>query len=759
MIAKGGCTLNNFSSSGQRKYSTNIFISIMLTVAITIFALSAILYYRFEKIATSLIYGSTKENLIQVSHSVEYMKETAKSAALQIYYDAEISNLMFLPSPTQQEVLAALKKLDSFRFSNTSFIESIYVYSRLSGSVYTSASSNSMPVADLNHFYDKEIGDIVNHSQKFTNMEFIPRKIPIPIIRKDSPQIIDGYSFIYYDSVTADALNSAVILNVSEQWLNNTVNSLNANHKQNTLVIDGNGIALTNSGSYQMLTDIHDKPYIRKILDSSEQANYFTDKVDGVKSLVTFVKMKQTGWTFVMTIPYENIVGKITETRNHTIVIGFVILLLGLLTSFVISKRIYKPIAATLGKIDALVKENRENTSKQRQDYLLSLLHGNTELDKEKIKKRFAAFGIGMTFEEPTFLLLLRIDHYACFISSYEYADRKILKYAISNIACELISGHWRCEGVDAGEDHVALIVSNTKNREQLERVIAHVQEMVRQHLNLSLSVTISTTSSSLEDLCNIYSEAIGYSNYRVFRGHGCVIDVGQTAANENQEYVYPINKEEILIQNLLIGKLPAVKEAYESIVSQAAESSYSAFSSALLRLFSSINYAIFSLSKDYPIINYDSARFSQRLGKFELEADITQLFFELFENVSNAIDAKKSLRSTDMINTIKEIVQTNYSSPDLCLNLIADKIGMNPVYLGRLFKKMTQMSVSEYINDCRMELAREMLTNNTATIGEIAEQIGIMNKSHFYTLFKKQFGKTPNDFRNSIRQEQGVTS
>jgi len=746
--------MNNATINKPKIYYSNIFISIMLTIAITIFTISAILYYRFEQISTSLIYNSAKENLIQVSHSIDNMKENTKSLALQIYYDSEISNLMYLPSPTQEDITSVLKRLDYFRFSNTSFIESIYVYNRQSESMYVSASANSTPIADINHFFDAEMIKIINNIQNYNNMEFTPRKIPIPMSRRNEPLMIDGYSYLYYDSVTAGVLNSAVVLNVSERWLNNMVNSLNSNQKQNTLIINNRGIALTNSGSYQMFTDVNGEEHIRRILESSEEADYFIEQVNGVKSLVSFVNMKQTGWIFVMTIPYEHIVGKIVEMRNYTILIGFVILLLGLLTSFMISKRIYKPIAVTLGKIDLLIKEKRESSYKQRQDYLISLLHGNTELDREKMNKRLNAQEIKLSFDEATFLLLLKVDNFASFCSTYEYADRKILKYAISNIASELCSPHWWCEAIDAGDDHVAMIISDaSEERSHLRETIANIQEMTKKHLDLSISITVSTTANSLEDVCNVYSDALAYSSYRVFKGHSCMIDVAETAANENKEYLYPIHKEDLLIQNLLLGKIPAVKDAYTSIMQNAMDASYSAYSSALLRLFSSINYAIFNLSKDYPVINYNSAQFSENLGGLELKADVDDLLFDLFEHVASCIDAKKSLRNVDIIDTIKEIIQKNYSSSDLCLNMVADQVGMNPVYLGRLFKKLTQLSVGEYINHCRMEIAKDMLTNNKLTIGEIAERIGISNKPHFYTLFKKHYGVTPNDFRVAIKQ------
>jgi AraC-like DNA-binding protein len=68
-------------------------------------------------------------------------------------------------------------------------------------------------------------------------------------------------------------------------------------------------------------------------------------------------------------------------------------------------------------------------------------------------------------------------------------------------------------------------------------------------------------------------------------------------------------------------------------------------------------------------------------------------------------------------------------------------------------FKKMTGMTVWEYIINARVELASSYLLENKEeyNISELAFQCGFNNSAYFNKIFKKLKGKTPRDFKKNI--------
>ncbi|WP_261302802.1 response regulator transcription factor [Paenibacillus andongensis] len=78
----------------------------------------------------------------------------------------------------------------------------------------------------------------------------------------------------------------------------------------------------------------------------------------------------------------------------------------------------------------------------------------------------------------------------------------------------------------------------------------------------------------------------------------------------------------------------------------------------------------------------------------------------------------------------------------------IASHVNMNPDYLTRIFKKETSLTISDYILQERVELAKEMLVKTDLPIGSIAASVGYNNFSHFSKMFKKMAAINPQDYR-----------
>lgn len=92
-------------------------------------------------------------------------------------------------------------------------------------------------------------------------------------------------------------------------------------------------------------------------------------------------------------------------------------------------------------------------------------------------------------------------------------------------------------------------------------------------------------------------------------------------------------------------------------------------------------------------------------------------------------------------------------------LEEVAEACYLNKYYLCRGFKRHTGMTVMEYINMLRLEQACELLVKTELPVGEIAESCGFMNKSHFSTLFRKNMGASPLEFKRARRDYRCSTA
>ena len=90
----------------------------------------------------------------------------------------------------------------------------------------------------------------------------------------------------------------------------------------------------------------------------------------------------------------------------------------------------------------------------------------------------------------------------------------------------------------------------------------------------------------------------------------------------------------------------------------------------------------------------------------------------------------------------------TNHYSEMLYLDLIAQRVNMNPKYLSRVFKNKVGITITEYISMVRISKAKELLVKTNMKIEEIGTAVGFENRTTFFRLFKKMEGMPPNRYR-----------
>ena len=84
----------------------------------------------------------------------------------------------------------------------------------------------------------------------------------------------------------------------------------------------------------------------------------------------------------------------------------------------------------------------------------------------------------------------------------------------------------------------------------------------------------------------------------------------------------------------------------------------------------------------------------------------------------------------------------------------IAKSMHMSYSKFRKIFKEYTGFAPSQYIQEVKITLAKEMLTNTTMSIKEIAFELGYDNSDYFFTVFRKMTGITPLSYR---KHTQGI--
>lgn len=80
----------------------------------------------------------------------------------------------------------------------------------------------------------------------------------------------------------------------------------------------------------------------------------------------------------------------------------------------------------------------------------------------------------------------------------------------------------------------------------------------------------------------------------------------------------------------------------------------------------------------------------------------------------------------------------------------LADKLGLTPQYLSKLFKQEVGVTISDYIMSRRIQAAKNMLKFSDYTPLDIGNYLNFSSHSHFISCFRKHTGMTPRQYRES---------
>ncbi|MBP5977623.1 helix-turn-helix transcriptional regulator [Brasilonema sp. CT11] len=90
-----------------------------------------------------------------------------------------------------------------------------------------------------------------------------------------------------------------------------------------------------------------------------------------------------------------------------------------------------------------------------------------------------------------------------------------------------------------------------------------------------------------------------------------------------------------------------------------------------------------------------------------------------------------------------------DHLNQNLSLSAIAAEVSMSQYHFSRLFKQSMGTSVHQYVIQCRVESAKQLLLHRHLSVTEVAFQVGFSNSSHLSHHFKRVVGVTPKIFLN----------
>lgn len=97
---------------------------------------------------------------------------------------------------------------------------------------------------------------------------------------------------------------------------------------------------------------------------------------------------------------------------------------------------------------------------------------------------------------------------------------------------------------------------------------------------------------------------------------------------------------------------------------------------------------------------------------------------------------------------TVTDYIKNNLTADDLSQGAMAEMAGISREYFSRIFKNVTGMNYSKWLNMIRLEKATELLAEDGRTLTEIAMLSGFQSIPSFNRVFREEKGLAPGEYR-----------
>lgn len=754
----------------SRKYLFQLLLSISVLMVIFLTVSSTLLYYNSEKKMLQMQQQADLKVLSQIKYNIDNLNETVKNIAVSTYLDPDVVYLSNASSIAKGELAMKLNRLEKM-VSTSMFLQSITIYNANMGCYYSTISSLDCKDDGMNG----ALNDYINKQKEIPLLTFIPissEEMAAPV-----------FSMFIYEQMTG----SKLIVTLKPSWLFDNINHMNkvSSEQQGTiLVTDKWGAPLFTKPMGDSLPSEDLQEVIRNKVSAGVKQDYIVHGSGSNKFILSFTSLSQSDWIIASVQPYDVVLGKLHEMKTVSLFIIGGFLILSIMVSLVIAYRLYRPIENMLQQMFG----KRLNTSEVRTDLdelkfisneYQDAMHKLVQLEKEEHTQRdnHKTYALRKLISDSSLiteqelqqvewdidlsqklrLCVLLIDDLEEFEKMSSDSDKRLYKFAIANIAKEILTKSLRCEIVPIRNDHFVLLLEeglddSRNGLESLHSILKELQQTILTYYRISLSIAIGDEVKEYQQVSQQYGQVMETAAYRMIFGKCSVITPVLVKRNKenNGPFQFPADVEKKITESVKSGQSKEFQQQLEMLFQQLEGLNYNNMMYSVFHLLAIMSHAVGEMnSRSVRQISLDFKYQYQQVLKQETLQAIFHIFLDLFEETEQQRSQDYKEQSNQiLIDTIKEMIEEQYEDVNLSLQSIASAMKLSSAHVSKQFRQHESIAISEYINDVRLRNAITLLENKDYSITRIMEMVGYNNESYFFKLFKKKFGTTPKEYR-----------
>ncbi len=773
----------SFTSFRMNSIYIRIFFSIMGLVLASVLIVAVLSYWNSTNMMISEVKSNNMLVLEQAKESIDREVKSIESSTMQAALDRRLLKALYISrqdSYYEAEIYRDIITYLSSIKANNDYITDLWVYFNKADIVLGSEGKYDSQLFFSNvckYYSDLDWKNVFRKNNGFRSagrqeVEHDLNRMPVVVFIKSLP-------------INEFTPKGTLVVNLSEQFF---YNKMGGNKEEkvviNYIVDSHKNIIFTNEKSFQ---ENQDQKLARSVLDDTVNSmdsdkGTFDTKFDGKPYTVQYIKSKVNDWNYISITPTGYISEKANGIRNVTIWVALISMILSIILAYFLVKRLYRPINDILNYISIMSNKKLDKQTEGSKDELkfinriISYVYNENESLRDSFNKsqpilrekflndiangsvtheRYKEIGsnIGIDMPFPLYqIIVFEIDEYVPeTLKKYRKPSDFIPK--MYEIAGEALNDNARCYSIQKDENILVSIINSNESfyeSEGINEYLNKVRDYFKLNYNLTFTIGVGRRYNSMEECPMSFIEALHALKYKIVKGQNTVIYIDEVMNISGNIFEYPIEKEKQLVTILKSGDIVATNQILLQIFTDnldkrpmTPEMINNLFSALVGTAIRSIYEMQATITR---IFGEETDIYAEMASKGVVEEKKSYIYL-IFKSIAMYAGDRKLSQNTKVYDKINAFVAENYNK-ELSLEKAAEVVNLSPSYLSFIFKEISGKNFVDFINEFRLEKAKELLTTTSMTVAQVAETVGYMNANSFSKTFKKYIGVSPGQFR-----------
>ena len=292
--------------------------------------------------------------------------------------------------------------------------------------------------------------------------------------------------------------------------------------------------------------------------------------------------------------------------------------------------------------------------------------------------------------------------------------------------------------------EYIVLINYSLDKEDELFSYLSQIQD-THNELFKEIKFIVSESFSDIRTIKDYYDSVNNLMGYLFYYSHEAFVKANGIYSESVEEF-----DAALLLTYLNSFEIEKVKiYLFDYLNKVRFKRSYDEYS--FKRFIQSNIYNMFNtmrkLGFDVGILNQNKMKLFKSIDKSIDYNEIKSLIQSFLDQIENLVDVQSEKKNSIILDKIIDYVHKHYNE-DLSLMEISEELHLNYYYLSSYFKNQTNENLTSYINNVRIQKAKQLLTDSDLNIAEVSKQVGFTDHNYFSKVFKKYTKMTPTSYR-----------